>query len=430
MVIRFFLSILLFLFCTTAGHANTSDFEKYPDHFQIRQDRALRLFHIQSDKQFLGTVVSSSTGILEFYNNKKEKEWINKWDALYDSKDVCVGNLDFEIYKYSFLQLLFYDSNKIAICSDTGSDLVTLDSEISNIGYVRFFFRDAETQEILAIGHLETERLADNGKKGKYFLQDWYVSIQNRQRLQEINVLPTFLIWALLKHSQRLFPSHRRCPFEEDYEGDVNELNTPEADETIKGASSLSEFPEQFYIQQHPALRLFRIVSDDSLLGLAASTQKESFNFYDTQKQKCFVNRIKCLYAPTGRCIGHIRHKADKEFIPRSTFAEIRADDDTLLVVMDAEDAKGDRFIFRDAETLEPLAVANWNFEFPKNYYLSWISNTQNWSVTILNRKRLLEKEISMVHLSWALLKTSEKHFPFSWYCPFVDMPLADELWD
>jgi hypothetical protein len=183
------------------------------------------------------------------------------------------------------------------------------------------------------------------------------------------------------------------------------------------------ECPNQFQIQQDAALRLFRMIENEKYLGIIASSDYGVLDFYDSEEEKQWVNRLDSLYDNRGQCIGVVKLASDTEwfwerrnpFLP-STHIEIFSDEEELLATVEAE-GDGKCFVFRDAENGNPLAIALWSWVPTGTFCLSWCLSlfdyyVQNWEVIVLDRSRLQERKIPNVFLVWALLKHSQKHFP------------------
>ena len=383
----------------------------YPDQFQIRQDDTLRMFQILNDKQFLGTVVNSDYGIFDFYNSKNEKEWVNQEDSLYDKFGCLVGSIQFAYYKEWFKR-----SNRIDIYSDKGELLAILDAEG---GDNRFVFRDAKTQEPMAIALWNKARRSSLFSMAPYKLKDWTVTVVDPLMFQEKKMPLVFLVWVLLKHSQRHFPSPRRCPYGLEFKLNNHYQGTIITDRASEIFPKTKEYPDQFQIQQDSAQPLFRLFENGKILGIVfISIQRmvHMFHYYDCQKRRLFISHLDCLYENSGHCIGMMELKSDTEWLfPKSTQIKILSENGVPLATVEAE---GDEncFVFRDTETHEPLATALWKCVPLEATYFPWLDyDVQSWSVTIVDRLRLQEKGIPPIYLIWALLKHSEKHFPWCW---------------
>lgn len=369
-------------------------FTECPERFEIKQDRALRMFQIVSDHEFLGNVVSSDRGKLDFYNSSREIEYVNYEDSLFDADGSSVAFLELASDNAWFPR--FSQNTRIDIVSQEGELLATVEAEGPEN---QFVFRDPITLEPIATAQWDDSRYSCARRKC-FRLQDWSVTVTNREKIPY-----TLMVWALLKHSQKLFPAPGdECPFEVDYE-----LDKPEA--------PFTELPNEFHIQQDHELRQFRLTAHDELLNIILNSKSHKFDFYDSQNQKQGCGQFHSLYQPSGQCMGYVKVKSDFQFLPPySKLIEILSDEDELLASVQPEDDEKE-FVFRDAETGDILATARWNCLVKKHRYFSWLDQTvQDWTVTILHPERLQEKEISKELLVWALLKHSEKYLPPFWF--------------
>lgn len=184
-----------------------------PNHFHIRQDPALRMFHIFDDQRVIGSIVSSNFGVLDFYDHKMEQKWVNHYDSLFDMSDNCIGSIKFTAATQWFWERknLFHQSKEIAIFSSQAEFLATFDAEGEEKCFV---FRDPENRKPLAIALWSW--IPDGipwFSSYDYKKQDWEVIIVDRSRIEEKKIPFIFLIWVLLKHSQRHFPNPDVVPY-------------------------------------------------------------------------------------------------------------------------------------------------------------------------------------------------------------------------
>lgn len=413
---------MFFCFIFASAQASLSDLHNFPDEFQVSQDRALRMFHIKSSQGYLGNVISTSWGILEFYNEEGNKEYVNQDDLLFDQAGIGIGLIDFECYQFKRLEFLYKNSNRIALYTDTNEVAAVLDSEIFEKGYAKFYFRDPETQKLLVTANWILARDCQNDSADEFYkLQDWKIEIVDREGLIDHHITPVHLVWTLLKHSQRHLPSIKCCP----YEQDEPFLSSFERTDLSK------ELPTQFSILQDPHLRIFRVIADEQLFGIVTNSKKTTFDFYDRHQRHMSSSRMTSFYASNGRPVAYMKWTQPTESLVRKTYAsEIWTDNDQLLMRVNREGSDKQTFVFRDGETLEPLAIAIWNFEPSLKYYLPWIpNNSQEWSVTILEPSRFVEKDITVNHLVWILMKYSERELPYPWSVPYVDETVLKEVW-
>jgi hypothetical protein len=188
------------------------------------------------------------------------------------------------------------------------------------------------------------------------------------------------------------------------------------------------ECPTEFYLQQDPCMRVFRVVANDKILGTILNSAYGRFDFYDAKKQKQWTNLLDTLSDNSGKWLGQLKWREDPElakwFWQRKKFSYVRmsyidicAADGKEVLATFHPDAQGDEecFVFLDPKTNQTLAVASW-FWTPAG--TGWFSFTdpkvQNWHILIVDRARLQERKISNVFLIWTLLKHSQDHFPFN----------------
>ncbi len=106
------------------------------------------------------------------------------------------------------------------------------------------------------------------------------------------------------------------------------------------------------------------------------------------------------------------------------TASMIESDQDALLLHVNSLDTEKKTLAFLDPETLEPLAIAVWNYEPSLTYYLPWIyNNSQEWKVTILDSSLCVKNQITLDHFLWVLMMYSEKELPYSYVFPYIKDP-------
>lgn len=202
----------LFLFLCLLGvfqSGGASDFV-CPDQFQVVQDFYTRSFHILKGGQPIGRIASTGFGRLDFYDSDEDLHWVNLLDELYDVNGSCIGKVDVT----TLLEWYFAGSGRIDIFSESQEHLATMQTEDS---WNHFVFRDAQTLQPLAIADWNwiptgTGFLACLGFDR--YVQEWTVTILDRKRLIERKIPDVFLVWTLLKHSQKHLPSPDDLHFE------------------------------------------------------------------------------------------------------------------------------------------------------------------------------------------------------------------------
>lgn len=224
---HYFLSLFLLLmnFAVCDENAVSGDLE-CPTQFHVQQHPVTRMFRVFEDEQFLGAVVNSSYGVMDFYDDKKEKQWVNRFDELYDCLGNCVGKVKLasdtekqeiwekSLYPSTWIELFFYytPSTLIEIFSAQDELLATVEAESGKEGFV---FRDVDKKP-LAVAFWKWVPKGTRGWlwQGTYCVQDWEVIIVDHERLREKKIPNVFLIWALLKHSQKYFPKPACVPYQ------------------------------------------------------------------------------------------------------------------------------------------------------------------------------------------------------------------------
>lgn len=202
--------LLLSLFLTNID-AQCADYSEvidlnYPDHFEVAQDFALRAFHIRDGTICLGTILNSDYGVFDFYNSQREKCWINRFDVLYDPEEQILAWVKVNTAGF------FNETSSIEIFSPRGEVLSILQPEGDGKCFV---FRDAENNKPLAIALWSWKPTETSWFSWfDYYVQNWEVIIVDRERLEEKNISTTFLIWGLLKHSQKHFPDPNQIKYQ------------------------------------------------------------------------------------------------------------------------------------------------------------------------------------------------------------------------
>lgn len=402
------LCLITFADCTASSN-NFPEYE-YPEQFQVRQDRGLRMFHILNGREFLGLVVSSNYGVLNFYDNCKGKQYLNYEDELFDHSGVFLGLVEVASDKQ-----WFSSSSHIDIFSNEAELLMIFDKESKD----HFIFRDPITMMPMATAILSRERTSSQTQR-TFLLNDWSVTVIDPVKLQEKKIPFAFLVWTLLKDIQKYLPS----PYDECYYLDYFDKTA-----TIDHSSSFSsvQYPDEFQIQQDSASSLFHIRANEKTEGFIVNKSYKGYEFYDLERKRQGIGRYDSLYENSGCCIGFVKVKSESQwFPPKSTLIEIFSNHDQLLATVESEEDKT-CFIFRDPVTRDPLAIAHWSC-IP---YYSWLvpftgCRKQDWSVTILDALQLQEKEISQSLLIWALIKHSEKNLSF--FSKFLNEPALEDI--
>jgi hypothetical protein len=397
----------LALWCTSA-HADLWDFTHFPDKFHIKQDRSQRKFHFQTATEYLGAAVNCSEGSFDIYNEDGVKECTNYADELLDVDGALLGTLYFEMYDFSLMERFYLESNCMSLYSPTNELLLVLDSkaEISN-DVMPFFFRDPETSKIVAIGRFSRNRRSETRDNDRnYWLNDWSVKILDPARLQERQITPVQLIWMLLKHSQRHMPSPLRCPY----------YAREEQFSAFSKAELTQSLPTAFSVIQDPDLRLFKVEVENQCIAQIANTGFRSFVCVDSNNALKWMHDATTLYSSRNRPVAH--------FSSLDTFSMVENDNDAPLLDVNIVDTEETTLAFRDAETLEPVAVATWNYKPSFKYYLPWIyHNSQEWNVIILDPDLCAKNQITLDHFLWILMTYSEKELPYPCVFPYIKDP-------
>ncbi len=211
---------VLTLFCLWASVAVCD--EQGPDRFFIEQDEELRFFRVLENEHCIGSVLSSEYGVLDFYDDHGEKRFVNQHDALYDYRGRLVGlvKLASDTEWFWERKSIFQRSTHIDIFSGEEKLLATLDAEGDGSCFV---LRDAVDDKPLAVALWSWRRnsqrlhflswIEDYVQNWEVMLQNWEVLIVDRARFQEDKMLHVFLVWALMKHSQKYFPDPERVVY-------------------------------------------------------------------------------------------------------------------------------------------------------------------------------------------------------------------------
>lgn len=400
--------VCLALWCTSA-HADLRDFTHFPDQFLIKQDRSQRKFHFQTATEYLGAAVNCSEGSFDIYNADGIKECSNYADELLNMDGSLLGTLYFGIYDFSLMERFYLTSNRMSLYSPTNELLLILDSKVDgNDDVTPFFFRDPETSKVVAIGHFLSNRRSENcNMYKKYWLNDWSVKVLDPARLQERQITPIQLIWMLLKHSQRHMPSPSRCPY-----------YTREEQFSAFSKAELSQtLPATFSLIQDPNLRLFKVEVENQCIAQVANTGFHSFACVDNNNALKWMNEATTLYSSHNHPVAHFSRMD-------TTYSMIESDNDTPLLDVTLIEAEETMLAFRDAETLESVAVATWSYKPSLKYYLPWIyNNSQEWSVVILDPDLCAKNNITLDHFLWILMTYSERELPYPYVFPYIKDP-------
>ncbi len=170
-----------------------------PDHFHVTQDRALRAFRVAEEGKHLGTILSSDYGVFDFYNEQGEKLWVNRFDSLFDCAGTCIAHVRLESDGF------FHSSTWVEILSANEELLVIVQAEGDGKCFV---FRDGKNKKPLAVALWSWMPTGTYWPSWRdYYVQNWEVMLIDGKRLDEKKIPAIFLIWALLKHSQKHFPN-------------------------------------------------------------------------------------------------------------------------------------------------------------------------------------------------------------------------------
>ena len=173
--------------------------------------------------------------------------------------------------------------------------------------------------------------------------------------------------------------------------------------------------PDHFYVTQDPKLRIFHVHDGERSLGTVVSSGYSVLDFYDAENQKQWINKKDVLFDLSGKRIGIVQEYPNgrEKFFSLAIYDALRENTLAVLYEEERQDELGKGlFVFRDSDTNEPLAYARWTWTPPIKWYHHCILvheiDHQNWAVTIVNRPRLQEKNISNLFLIWALLKRTQ----------------------
>jgi hypothetical protein len=186
--------------------------------FRIHQEASRRTFTVSQEGRFLGAVLSSDYGRLDFYDADHKRIHVNHEDVLFDDTDKRIGLIRWEKDEESkkwFWQrkcMLYRFKTHLIFYEDADTPVFTLDEEGAGHSFV---FREYETKKPLAVA-LWSWSLLGNSSIAAFddHVQDWNVILVNSPLMEEKNISFVSLIWTLLKHSQLHFPSPSDYPFE------------------------------------------------------------------------------------------------------------------------------------------------------------------------------------------------------------------------
>ena len=206
MIRNFLLAIMSFY----APLAALSDVE-YPNEFYVIQDSKLgilgecqgvRVFRVMDKNHVLGSIFSSEYAVLDFYNSNNIQLCKIFHDSILDNEGFCVGTVK-DISDEAEVGWFEKVKTNVEVYSETSLLVGTVKEEILQNC---FFFRDAETNQTLAIaiwGRISTDK--------SYFsflntyVQGWSIVIIDRAGFKEKGIPVLYLVGALMKHSQRNF---------------------------------------------------------------------------------------------------------------------------------------------------------------------------------------------------------------------------------
>lgn len=186
------------------------------------------------------------------------------------------------------------------------------------------------------------------------------------------------------------------------------------------GLSAFEEMPNEFSVRQDAEKRFFRVMDGERFIGAVVSSDYGQLDFYDSKREKRWMNLYDHLFEGE-KCLGWVKVASDEEWFERSSLIEIFSGEGDLLAKVEAED--GNCFIFRDAETKKALAVALWKWVPTSAFWPSFLNTyVQEWSVMIVDRSRLKEKNMPSGMLVWVLMKHTQKHLRGPNDLPYEDV--------
>jgi hypothetical protein len=181
----------------------------------LTHDAHRRLFHVSSEDRTLGTIVSSSYGVLDFYDAGKKLICVNVKDELFDLNG---NNIGISWVKSDHESVRWWENRDLCgstkIVISRGEELFHIELEGSG-----FVFRDADTQDLLAIA-LWDDQLVEKGYLYNTYTRDWRIITMDAQRLQEKDISNVYLIWALMKHIQKGLLSPEDRPYDKYFPDD------------------------------------------------------------------------------------------------------------------------------------------------------------------------------------------------------------------
>jgi hypothetical protein len=185
-----------------------------PDEFHIQQDSSLRMYRVVEDTKCLCTILNSDYGVFDFYDPAEKRQWTNRFDSLYDDANNCIGLVKLASDTEGFWERKSWFQQSTAMEIFSGEKQLLLCVEAEGDGQC-FVFRDAENNRPLAVALWSWIPTWSWFSVLGYHVQDWQVMIIDRERMQEKNIPNIFLVWALLKHSQKHHPSPDLVPYQQ-----------------------------------------------------------------------------------------------------------------------------------------------------------------------------------------------------------------------
>lgn len=152
----------------------------------VQQSPYRRYFIVSDNNELLYLVTNSQYGRLDFYNPQSIKVSTNDYDSLKDDQDNRIGGIKLAVD---------YHSLPSSMVLYSGQDLPLVKIE-DNAQRVSLVFRDTITNRILAVSNL----LLDSPSSIR-----WTMTLIDREALEQQQLTPLLLAWAVLKYSQHYY---------------------------------------------------------------------------------------------------------------------------------------------------------------------------------------------------------------------------------
>ncbi len=180
---------------------------KFPNQFHILQDCTYSELRVLDDEKCLGRILNIERGVWVFCDCRLARIGTDRLGSIFNYRNHFLGTVRILAGNEPCKELVFPHKLRSGIFSASGKLLATVETEEDG----RVFFRDFDTGDLLAIALLNCIPLEP------FFsswcddpIQDWEVIILNPAQLQEKNIFSIFLISALLRHGQKVFPDRDR----------------------------------------------------------------------------------------------------------------------------------------------------------------------------------------------------------------------------